>query len=121
MSHSLARRLAALVVLALLPAVAQAQSVAPGTLPELSATAPVAQARPQYPVAMADQRQSGAVRLRFVIADDGRVQRSSVKVVEASHPAFVNSAVKALVRTRFTPQAEARMAEQKFTFRYASR
>ncbi|HET9132805.1 MAG TPA: TonB family protein [Gemmatimonadales bacterium] len=59
--------------------------------------------RPRFPDALRRDGVEGAVRLRFIVGADGRVDTSTVDVRSASHPAFVAPAVEALAAARFRP------------------
>lgn len=79
-------------------------------------------ATPRYPASLQSAGLEGDVRAQFVVDTLGRVERGSVRVLDASHELFASSVRDALVRARFKP-AEAgghlvrQLAEQTFTFR----
>lgn len=58
---------------------------------------------PRYPQLLKDAGVEGLVRLRFVVDTAGRVEPTTVQVVEASHPAFAAAVQGVLPRLRFTP------------------
>lgn len=62
-----------------------------------------------YPAVLRDARVAGTVMIEMVVNEDGRVREGSARVVESSHPAFGEAAVRAVERFRFRP---ARMGGQ---------
>jgi protein TonB len=56
-----------------------------------------------YPAALEGTNTWGSAVVSFVVRADGSVDRSSISVVEASHPAFRGAATAAIARARFTP------------------
>lgn len=77
---------------------------------------------PRYPTALQAAGLEGDVRAQFVVDTLGRVERGSVRMLDASHELFASAVREALTRARFKP-AEAggrrvrQLAEQTFTFR----
>ncbi len=65
---------------------------------------------PRYPEMLKAQRLEGGARLRFVVNADGRVELSTVEVLDATHPAFTEAVRAVLPRLRFAP---ARVGRQK--------
>jgi protein TonB len=59
--------------------------------------------RPRYPEIVRPLRLEGGVRVRFVVGTDGRVEMSSVRILESTHPAFAESVRATLPRMRFRP------------------
>ena len=57
----------------------------------------------EYPFSLRDAGIEGAVRLRFVIGGNGRVEPNSMVVDSASHPGFVPPATAAVLRSVFRP------------------
>jgi protein TonB len=58
---------------------------------------------PRYPDIVRPQRLEGSGRVRFVVGTDGRVEMSSVRILESTHPAFAESVRATLPRMRFSP------------------
>ena len=58
---------------------------------------------PQYPELLRQAGVEGRVMLEAVVDTTGRVNRDSVRVVSATHPAFVAAARQALLATLFRP------------------
>lgn len=56
-----------------------------------------------YPATLRSSGQWGNAIVSFVVGTDGRVERSSVTVEQASHPAFRGAASSALAAARFNP------------------
>jgi len=56
---------------------------------------------PEYPAELEDQRLPGVVRMQITVGPDGRVHEP--RVLFASHPAFVETALRTLERAKFTP------------------
>lgn len=81
---------------------------------------------PRYPSMLQAAGVEGDVRAQFVVDTLGRVERGSVRVLDATHDQFALAVRDALDRARFKP-AEAggrkvrQLAEQTFTFRLGTR
>ncbi|HRN52666.1 MAG TPA: TonB family protein [Gemmatimonadaceae bacterium] len=58
---------------------------------------------PRYPEILRTSRIEGGVRVRFVVDENGRAELATLTVLEATHPAFVESVRAVLPRLRFTP------------------
>lgn len=58
---------------------------------------------PRYPDLLRNQRLEGSARVRFVVGTNGRVEMSSIVVLESTHPAFAEAVRSALPRMRFRP------------------
>jgi protein TonB len=56
-----------------------------------------------YPSILRDSRTTGRVLVELVVDENGRVRPGSAEVVEATHPAFGEAALRAVERFRFTP------------------
>jgi protein TonB len=56
-----------------------------------------------YPPVLRDSRVTGRVVIELVVDTDGRVREGSARIVEASHPAFADAALRAAERFRFRP------------------
>ena len=56
-----------------------------------------------YPTVLRNSRVQGRVLIELVVDEEGRVRPESVRVVEASHAAFGEAALRAVERFRFTP------------------
>lgn len=56
-----------------------------------------------YPTVLRDSRVEGRVLIELVVEEDGTVRAGSARVVEASHRAFGDAALRAVERFRFTP------------------
>lgn len=56
-----------------------------------------------YPAILRDSRTTGRVVIELVVDTDGRVREGSARIVEASHPAFGEAALRAAERFRFRP------------------
>lgn len=56
-----------------------------------------------YPSLLRDSRVAGRVVIEMIVDTDGRVRDGSVRVIETSHPAFGEAAVRAAERFRFRP------------------
>ncbi len=56
---------------------------------------------PEYPAELEDLRLPGVVRIQFTVSPEGRAHEP--RVLFASHPAFVESALRTLERAKFTP------------------
>ncbi|MCU0621480.1 MAG: TonB family protein [Gemmatimonadales bacterium] len=61
------------------------------------------QPQPKYPPALAVAGISGLVDLQFVVDTAGRVERHSIKVLDASHEPFSEAAVEAIRASTFRP------------------
>lgn len=73
-------------------------------MPELANRAEVQKALSRnYPPLMRDAGISGTVTVRFRITRTGTVDPSSVEVVESTHEAFSEAAVRVVTRMRFSP------------------
>lgn len=59
--------------------------------------------RPTYPPAAARRRVDGNVVLQFVVDENGKAQRPTIRVVEANYIDFVEAASDAIVAARFRP------------------
>jgi TonB family protein len=62
---------------------------------------------PAYPPALRAAGFAGEVVVEYAVGLDGRVDSSSVRVVQTTHPGFVPSVVAALGAARFTPAQRA--------------
>jgi protein TonB len=56
-----------------------------------------------YPSVLRDSRVAGRVVIEMIVDTDGRVRDGSVRVIETSHPAFGEAALRAAERFRFRP------------------
>ena len=56
-----------------------------------------------YPAILRDSRVSGRVVIEVIVDENGRPRPGSARVVEASHPAFGEAALRAVDRFRFRP------------------
>jgi protein TonB len=56
-----------------------------------------------YPSVLRDSRVAGRVVVELIVNEDGRVREGSARVVDASHPAFGEAALRAVERFRFRP------------------
>ena len=56
-----------------------------------------------YPTIMRDSRTNGRVVIELVVDENGRVRENSARVVETTHPAFGDAALRAVQRFRFRP------------------
>lgn len=56
-----------------------------------------------YPTALRDSRVSGRVVIEVIVEENGRPRAGSARVLEASHPAFGEAALRAVDRFRFRP------------------
>jgi protein TonB len=56
-----------------------------------------------YPAVLRDARVSGRVLLEVIVDENGRPRPGSARVIEASHPAFGEAALRAVDRFRFRP------------------
>jgi protein TonB len=64
---------------------------------------PLAGSPPRYPALLKDAGVEGRVDVRFVVDTLGRVERTSVEVIDATHALFVEAVRAALLRQRFIP------------------
>jgi TonB family protein len=81
----------------------------------------LASERPRYPERMRTTGISGRVRIRFVVDTTGRVDPSSVQVIESTHDLFTNAVRAVLPSLRFKPseangQRVRSLAEMPFDF-----
>jgi TonB family protein len=60
-------------------------------------------ARPAYPRAALQRRVEDDVTLQYVVDEDGRARRASIRVIEASYSDFVEAAADAITASRFRP------------------
>lgn len=56
-----------------------------------------------YPTIMRDSRTNGRVVIELIVDENGRVRENSARVVETTHPAFGDAALRAVQRFRFRP------------------
>ncbi len=56
-----------------------------------------------YPPLLRDSRVAGTVLVELVVEANGRVRPGSAEIVDASHPAFGDAALRAVERFRFSP------------------
>jgi protein TonB len=63
----------------------------------------ISQPAPTYPRLLQEAGISGMVELQFIIDTLGRVEPASVKVLTATHDPFAESAMKAILDSRFRP------------------
>lgn len=56
-----------------------------------------------YPSVLRDSRVAGRVVVEMIVDENGRVREGSARVVDASHPAFGEAALRAVERFRFRP------------------
>ncbi|HEX6368329.1 MAG TPA: energy transducer TonB [Longimicrobium sp.] len=56
-----------------------------------------------YPPVLRDARVSGRVVIEMIVDENGRPRSGSARVIEASHPAFADAALRAVDRFRFRP------------------
>ncbi|MBL0177806.1 MAG: energy transducer TonB [Gemmatimonadetes bacterium] len=78
-------------------------------------------ADPVFPPAMRGAGIAGRVTLQFIVGTDGRVERSSIKVMSSTNKAFEDPAVTAISRARFKPakmrgQAVRQLVQQSIAF-----
>jgi TonB family protein len=59
--------------------------------------------KPNYPAAAQRQGVEGDVTLQFVVDENGRVQRESIRVIEANYFDFVDAAATAIIASRYRP------------------
>jgi TonB family protein len=64
---------------------------------------PIVIPAPEYPKYMQGVGAPGRVWLEYIVGADGRAEASSIRVVQASQPAFGESAVKAIREALFHP------------------
>ena len=82
-----------------------------------SAVAPIEIPRPKYPRAAEGRGIDGDVTLQFVVGEDGRAQRASIRsirVITANYQEFVDASADAIAAGRFRP-AQARGCPVKLT------
>ncbi|CAN5127705.1 hypothetical protein BH23GEM2_BH23GEM2_04610 [soil metagenome] len=77
---------------------------------------------PNYPSSLRETGVEGQVVVEFVVNENGRVDMSSVKVIESSHALFTSSVRTALQKMRFSPAkvggtSVKQYVQQPFTFR----
>ena len=63
----------------------------------------LSQPEPGYPAILRSAGISGRVAIRFVVDSAGRVEPGSIDILEATHPAFGESAREAILRSKFRP------------------
>lgn len=63
----------------------------------------LSQSPPRYPPAMQAAGIAGRVVLQFIVGKDGKVEPGSIQVISTSHPAFVEPAKEAVMKTTFKP------------------
>lgn len=63
----------------------------------------IEQQAPVYPAVLVAAGLEGRVTVQFVVDSTGRVEPESIRVVAASHPAFGESARRAIASSRFRP------------------
>ena len=73
----------------------------------------IAQPTPVYPALMRQYRLSGTVKIQVVIAPDGQIKET--KVI-GGHPAFVEAALEALKKWKYTPTNAETTADLEFNF-----
>lgn len=86
------------------------------------AVSPLGNVSPDYPSSLRETGVEGQVVVEFVVNENGRVDMSSVKIVESSHALFTSSVRTALPKMRFSPAkiggtAVKQYVRQPFTFR----
>jgi len=70
-------------------------------------------ARPEYPRALRASAVEGEVRARFVVDTTGRVEPSSISIMQATHALFAESVRVWLLKTRYMPaEASGRQVRQ---------
>jgi TonB family protein len=79
-------------------------------------------AAPEYPETMALRRVEGAAVLRFVIDSTGLIDMATVRVMSATHSAFVRAVLEAMPRMKFRPASIGGrpvrlLVEQTFSFK----
>jgi TonB family C-terminal domain len=79
-------------------------------------------AAPAYPPALIQQGIEGSVLANFVIDTTGRADSTSIEILQATHPLFVQSVRTAIPGMRFSPamvqgRKVRQMVEQRFQFR----
>ena len=82
--------------------------------------------KPRYPDELRGPGLTGEVVVEYVVNADGRVTRSSFRIVRSTHPAFSRAVIEALVRARFNParvggRPVAVLVQQKIRFAAATR
>jgi periplasmic protein TonB len=76
---------------------------------------------PRYPEQLRALGLTGEVLVEYVVNAEGRVARSSLRIVHSPHPAFSQAVIEALVRARFNParvggRSVAVLVQQKIRF-----
>lgn len=77
--------------------------------------------KPRYPDDLRGLGLTGEVMVEYVVTAEGRVARSSLRIVHSTHPAFSRAVIEALVRARFNParvggRSVAVLVQQKIRF-----
>ncbi|MDP1858071.1 MAG: energy transducer TonB [Gemmatimonadaceae bacterium] len=70
---------------------------------ETSAVLALGAPAPEYPDALKAQRLGGEVLVRFVVDTNGSVDRGTLRVIEGTHPLFVDAVRTALIRWKYVP------------------
>jgi len=78
-------------------------------------------AGPEYPQALAQRSVEGLATLRFVIDSTGRVDMSTVRVINATHKLFAQAVISAMPKMKYRPATIAGrpvrlLVQQSFTF-----
>lgn len=81
--------------------------------------------QPEYPGLLREDGTEGVVLIEFVVTENGRVDMSSLKVVESSHSLFTSAVRAVLPRMRFSPARVSgrnvrQYVQQPFTFKLDS-
>jgi protein TonB len=81
----------------------------------------ISQQPPRYPPALQAAGVSGFVVLQYIVGTDGKVEAGSIKVIESSHPAFVEPAKESIMRATFRPgksqgQPVRQLVQQRLSF-----
>ena len=76
---------------------------------------------PVYPASLRSSGVIGDVLVRFVVAENGRVEEGSIDVVETTHPLFADAVRRWLLRNRYAPaelsgQPVRQLVEQRVEF-----
>ena len=79
------------------------------------------QREPRYPELLRSQRIEGRVVITFVVDETGRVEPSSVRIIESAHVLFEPAVKQAVLATRFKPaqwrgRAVRQLVQQAFVF-----
>ena len=82
----------------------------------------IRQPAPEYPPALAEARITGRVELAYVVDTTGLVERSSVIVLNSTHPAFEAAARASILASRYRPamlhgRVVRQLVRQALTFR----